>query len=74
MQEGNFLPVNPGASLRNSNKSHSNKRKAPEEAPVLRWKQDQIDQGHPVWVNSVQGLGAGVPALPAAPPLPSRLF
>jgi hypothetical protein len=40
----NSLPVNPGACLRNSNTSHGNKRKAPEEAPVF-WKQDQLRHG-----------------------------
>jgi hypothetical protein len=35
-RQGNFLPVVTWASsLRNSNKSHANKHKAPEEAPML---------------------------------------
>jgi hypothetical protein len=70
MREGNFKPVDPCEMLRNSKKSHMNKRKAPEEAPVLEAGSAQL---HPVWGNSVQGLGAGVAALPA-PPRPSKLF
>jgi hypothetical protein len=39
MREGNFKPVDPCEMLRNSKKSHTNKRKAPEKKRRC-WKQD----------------------------------
>ena len=70
MREGNFKPVDPCEMLRNSKRSHMNKRQKPEAAPVM---EAGSAQGHPVWANSIQGLGAGVAALPA-PPRKSGLF
>jgi hypothetical protein len=70
MREGNFQPVSTSTMLHNSKKSHSNKRKAPEQAAVL---EAGSAQAWPLWQNSIQSIGAGVPALPA-PPRQSGLF
>ena len=70
MREGNFQPVSTSTMLHNSKKSHSNKRKAPEQAAVL---EAGSAQAWPLWQNSIQSIGAGVPALPA-PPRESGLF
>jgi hypothetical protein len=50
MREGNFMPVGPCEMLRNSKKSHMNKRKAPEEAPVLEAGSGSA-QDRPLWVS-----------------------
>jgi hypothetical protein len=64
MREGNFKPVDPCEMLRNSKKSHMNKRQKPEAAPVLEHLLEAGSaQGHPLWVSSVQGqqqLGAKI--------------
>ena len=60
--EANFQPLNPLEAVKQSNQSHANsKHKAPEEAPVLR----EEPPAHPVWVNSIHGPRADVPACPA---------
>jgi hypothetical protein len=50
MREGNFQPVSTSTMLHNSKKSHSNKRKAPEQAAVL---EAGSAQAWPLWQNAI---------------------